>query len=77
MLSYFSRVGPRAESSSSSFGRGVGSKELPSTPVRPTSSSSSSDEKRGVSPTQLRLEDLGTPLSPNIVANRKSENRRR
>ena len=56
MLSYFSRVGPRPESSSSQLGY---AKDLPSTPVRPGSSSSA----EGKSPTQLRLEDLGIASS--------------
>jgi len=60
MLSYFSRVGPRPESSGSFSSIAGFEKELPRTPVKDVLSSEDEDKKKNASPTQLRLEDLGT-----------------
>ena len=61
MLSYFPRVGPRPESSGSFSSIAGFEKELPRTPVKDVLSSEEDEEKKEVaSPTQLRLEDLGT-----------------
>jgi hypothetical protein len=67
MLSYFSRVGPRPESSGSISSLGGFDKELPRTPVKDGKDGLSSDEEKKIaSPTQLRLEELGTHLPISI-----------
>ena len=69
MLSYFSRVGPRPESSGSFSSIAGFEKELPRTPVKDVlSSEEDEDKKKNASPTQLRLEDLGTyPLKSHLL----------